>query len=493
MSRRPDLDPESIDAVVRRVRARFGGSSPESAKSPPVAGPPVPPSGSSRELLGEGVFASVDEAVTAARSAFEAYQDLGFDLRHRLVKALREAFREHAEILGREAWQETGLGRAEDKRLKNLLVAEHTPGPEDLETATLRGGGGRTWTEYSPYGVIASITPTTNPTSTIINNSLAMLSAGNSVVFNVHPNARRVSLDTVRLISRVSAAVGAPPNLVTAICEPTIDSAKALMHHPKVRLLLVTGGPGVVKEALATQKKAITAGPGNPPVVVDETADLEVAAAGIVAGASFDNNVICTDEKEVLVVESVADELLRRLRRQPVHILAEHEVRKVERVIFRQLGAPGRPGRIEPKWIGQNAGKILEAAGLGAADDGLRLLIAPVPVDHSLVWTEQLLPVLPIARVADSRRALDVARRAEHGFGHTASIYSRNVETITAMARALSVSIFIVNGPNYSGLGYGAEGFTSFSIASPTGEGLTRPRTFSRVRRMTVLGSLEGF
>ena len=257
-----------------------------------------------------------------------------------------------------------------------------------------------------------------------------------------------------------------------------------------IRLLAVTGGSGVVRQAMTSGKRAICAGPGNPPVVVDATADLELAGREIVRGASFDNNVICTDEKLVVVVASVADELLKQLVANNSYLLKEYELRKLERVIFSEIGEPGKPGKINPRWIGQNAGAILAEIGIRAGDD-LRLVLADVPPEHSLVWTEQMMPVIPVVRVRDVDRAIDLAIRAEHGCGHTASIYSTDVNAITRMARDIDVSIFVANNANLAGLGDGGEGYTSFSIASPTGEGLTRPRSFSRERRMTVAGGLR--
>ncbi|MEJ2187973.1 MAG: aldehyde dehydrogenase family protein, partial [Acidobacteriota bacterium] len=235
---------------------------------------------------------------------------------------------------------------------------------------------------------------------------------------------------------------------------------------------------------------AILAGPGNPPVVVDDTADLELAGREIVRGASFDNNVICTDEKEVFVADSVAEGLLHSMTSSGAYLLREYELRKIERVIFTDLGEPGKAGRINAKWIGQDAGKILAEIGVGVGPE-VRLVVADVPPEHSLVWTEQMMPVLPVARVRDVDAAIDHAVRAEHGCGHTASIFSRNVDTITRMARMINVSIFVANAATLAGLGDGGEGFSSFSIASPTGEGLTRPRSFSRERRMTVAGGLR--
>jgi acyl-CoA reductase-like NAD-dependent aldehyde dehydrogenase len=309
-------------------------------------------------------------------------------------------------------------------------------------------------------------------------------------VFNVHPNARRVSAENIRLLNRAVVASGGPENLVTATPEPTIESAKELMHHPDVRLLLVTGGPAVVREALKTDKRAVTAGPGNPPAVVDQTADVDKAGRDIVAGASFDNNVICTDEKTTIVVDTVADRLVRAMAAHGAYVLKQHELRRLERIIFTELGPPSRPGHINPAWIGKDAAVILRELGI-RVDGDPRLIVAEVPREHGLVWTEQMMPVMPVVRVADVEQAIDLAVRSEHGFRHTASIHSTNVETITRMARAMNCSIFVANGPNFAGLGEGGEGFTSFSIASPTGDGMTRPRTFSRERRITVVGALR--
>jgi acyl-CoA reductase-like NAD-dependent aldehyde dehydrogenase len=345
-------------------------------------------------------------------------------------------------------------------------------------------------TEYAPYGVIGSITPTTNPTSTIINNSIAILSAGNAVTFNVHPGAAQVSVENIKLLNRAIVGAGGPPDLITAVPHPTLESARELMAHPDVRVLLVTGGPAVVAEALRTPKKAITAGPGNPPAVVDQTADIAQAGRDIVRGASFDNNIICTDEKTTIVVDTVADALVRAMVDAGAYRLKEHELRRLERVIFTQIGAPGKPGAIDPAWIGQDASNLLGEIGVSVEGDP-RLLVAEVPAEHSLVWTEQMMPVMPVVRVGNVDAAIDLAVRSEHGFRHTASIHSANVDTITRMARAMNCSITVANGPNYAGLGETGEGFTSFSIASPTGEGLTRPRTFSRVRRVTVVGALR--
>ncbi|HSD48739.1 MAG TPA: aldehyde dehydrogenase family protein [Actinomycetota bacterium] len=481
------LSHEEIQDIIERVRQRLGETGEQAGA---VLRAREALTAAAEAELGEGIFPSIGDAVHAASRAYVDYQRIGLQGRKAIVAAIRAAMLENAERLAEMAVAETGLGRVADKIVKNRLVTTKSPGPEDLELEAVTGDEGMMVTEFAPFGVVAAITPTTNPTSTIINNTIAIVSAGNALVFNVHPNAKHVSAENIRLINRAIVASGGPESLVTAIPDPTIESAKELMHHPDVRLLLVTGGPAVVREALRTDKRAVTAGPGNPPAVVDQTADVEKAARDIIAGGSFDNNVICTDEKTTIVVDTVADRLVRSMAQSGAYVLKEHELRRLERVIFTELGPPGKPGHINPAWIGKDAGVILREIGI-RVDDDVRLVVAEVPREHSLVWTEQMMPVMPVVRVPGVEQAIDLAVRSEHGFRHTASIHSTNVETITTMARAMNCSIFVANGPNFAGLGQGGEGFSSFSIASPTGDGLTRPRTFSRERRITVVGALR--
>ena len=482
------LNESEIAAIIDRVKGRV-----EAAEGRARTGPSLVAAdaiATSTVELRDGIYETIDDAVAAARRAFMSSRDMGLEARKVIVEAMRAAMLAEGERLAYLAAEETGLGRGEDKVIKNRIVTTKTPGPEDLEPHVVTGDSGMVVTEYAPYGVIGSISPTTNPTSTIINNSISIVSSGNAVTFNVHPNAKGVSVENIQVLNRAIVSAGGPSDLITAIANPTLESAQRLMAHPDVPVLLVTGGPGVVREALSMPKKAITAGPGNPPAVVDQTADVEQAARDIVAGGSFDNNIICTDEKTTIVIDTVADRLVQAMTASGAYRLKEHELRRVERVVFKELGPPNKPGVIDTAWIGQDAAKILSEIGVEAAD-GVRLLIAEVPNEHSLVWTEQMMPLMPVTRVGNIDSAIDLAVKSEHGFRHTASIHSTNVDSITRMARAMNCSIFVANGPNFAGLGEGGEGFTSFSIASPTGEGMTRPRTFSRIRRVTVVGALR--
>jgi aldehyde dehydrogenase len=438
-----------------------------------------------------GIFPDVDTAVTAAETAFRQLELLPLARREDIIRHMRQAARDNAQVLAYEAWQETGMGRYEDKIEKNLLVADKTPGPEILQPLAWSGDRGLTLTERAPYGVIASITPSTNPTSTIINNAIGMVSAGNAAVFNVHPMAKMVSAHTIAVLNQAIQQAGGPLNLITCTAEPTIESAQELMRHPGVRLLVVTGGGAVVREAMHSGKKAICAGPGNPPVIVDETANLEQAARDIVKGGSFDNNVICTDEKEIIAVDGIADQLKSTLKARGVVEITSWQLSRLLKVILDEDRGPGKHSPVNKEWVGQNAGRILKEIGIDAGDD-VRLVLAEVDNPrHQLVWTEQLMPVMPLVRVRSADEAIDLAIEAEHSYRHTAVMHSKNLDNLSRMAREFGGSIFVKNGPNLAGLGFGGEGFTSFSIATPTGEGMTTALNFTRVRRCTLVDSFR--
>ena len=470
------MDQNQIERIVQEV---VGGLRPNDQ----------PASGSGDNTW--GIFPDVDSAVNAATLAFRQLDLLPLARRVDIIRHVRQAARDHAQVLAYEAWQETGLGRYEDKIEKNLLVAEKTPGPEILEPVAWSGDRGLTLTERAPYGVIASITPSTNPTSTIINNTISMISAGNAIVFNVHPLAKLVSAHTVAVLNQAIRQAGGPLNLITCTAEPTIESAQELMQHSGVRLVVVTGGGAVVREAMRSGKKAICAGPGNPPIIVDETANIDQAARDIVKGASFDNNVICTDEKELIVVDTVADKLKSAIKARGVVEATSWQLNRLLKVILHEDRGPGKHSVVDKAWVGKNAGHILKEIGVDAGDD-VRLVLAEVDDPrHQLVWTEQLMPVIPMVRVRNADEAIDLAIEAEHGYRHTAVMHSKNLDNLSRMAREFGGSIFVKNGPNLAGLGFGGEGFTSFSIATPTGEGMTTARDFTRVRRCTLVDSFR--
>ncbi|MGH7724898.1 MAG: aldehyde dehydrogenase family protein [Candidatus Eiseniibacteriota bacterium] len=492
----PDL--AAGPGMGRSVGRAFGSRAPLEGYSAVNVGPgspagsafPALPDPSLRANFGptspRGIFSTLDAAVAAAEEAHFQLVRLPLAVRARALEHIRAKMRANVRLLAELAVSETGMGRVDDKIKKNLLVINQTPGLEDLEPHVYTGDHGLTLTEWAPYGVIGAAGPSTNPSETVINNGISMIAGGNAVVFAAHPSAKRICQTTVSLIDEAMVEAGGPENIITTVSEPTIESAQAMMAHPKTRILVVTGGPGVVQAALASKKKVIAGGPGNPPVVVDETADIAGAAADIVAGASLDNNVICTDEKEVFVVTKVADALLQAMARSGAYVLQPYQVAQIERAVLSENRGPRKYSPTNKKFVGKDASVILKEIGVSVGPE-VRLIVADVPPDHPFVWTELLMPVLGVARVQSADEGMDWAVLAEHGFRHTASMHSKNVERLSKMARMMDCSIFVKNGPNYAGLGMGGEGPTSFTIASPTGEGMTTARTFTRRRRCTLV------
>jgi aldehyde dehydrogenase len=437
-----------------------------------------------------GQHDSVEVAVAAAGEAFQVFRRRPLKEREAYLAQIRRRLLERAEELSRHAVEETGLGRAAHKLRKNRLVIAKTPGPEILTPEAMSGDDGLTLIEYAPFGVIAAITPVTNPSETVINNAISMLAGGNTVVFNPHPSAWRVTAEAIHIINEAGREAGAGMDLLHACAEPSIESAQQLMKHPDVRLLVVTGGPGVVKAAMNSGKKVIAAGAGNPPAVVDATADLTAAAECIIAGASFDNNIICVAEKVVVVEESVHAALVDRMRSQGCRVLQAEELSRVEALLIKELPGANRPAVLDRRWIGKDAVKILRAAGVAATGDP-PLALALVPPEHPLNWTEQMLPILPIVSAPSCEEAIAMAQRFERGNRHTAMMHSKNIDMLSRMATVMDCAIFVKNGSCAAGLGAGGEGYTSFTIASPTGEGLTNARTFCRRRRCVLVGSFR--
>ncbi len=472
------LTDRDIDEIARRIAAdiRSGGQTILS----------VPGQGQTGLSVLQGVFSTVDEAVAAARAAQPQFAALKIEHRARIIGAIRQTMLENCESLAKAAHDETGYGRYEDKVVKNRLVTEKTPGIEELYPSVVTGDHGLTLTEPAPFGVIAAITPTTNPTSTIICNSIGMLAAGNAVVYNVHPYSKSCCMQTIALINKAITGAGGPANVVTGIANPTIESANELMRHPHARLVVVTGGPDVVRAAMGSGKRAICAGPGNPPAVVDETADIDKAAYNIIWGASTDNNIICTDEKETIAVASITDQLIASMGRQGAFVLPKQRLPELERVIFSTLGGAREKSKLNKDFIGKNPSVILAKMGINAPDS-IRLVVVEVDENHTLLWTEQMMPVMPVCRVPNADRAIDLAVEVEGGNRHTAVMHSKNLDNLSRMAKACDCSIFVKNGRSQAGLGLDGEGYCSFTISSPTGEGMTGPRSFSRYRRCTLV------
>lgn len=446
-----------------------------------------------------GVFSTVDEAVAAAHLAQSQLRKMSIEKREELICAMREAAYDNATLLAQMAVKETGMGRIADKILKNQLAARKTPGTEDLQTVAWSGDNGLTLVEMAPFGVIGAITPTTNPSETVINNGIAMIAAGNSVVFSPHPTAKNTSLKTISLLNEAIIQADGPANLLTAIAAPSLDATNAMMKHPHISMLVATGGPGVVKAVMSSGKKAIGAGAGNPPAVVDETANLERAAKDIVTGASFDNNLPCIAEKEVIVVGSVADRLIAYMQRYGAYLISGQDIERLMKVILTEQeeimasGCTEKPRKsygVNKKFVGKDAKYILKQIGIDVPDD-IRVVICETSADHPFVLEELMMPVLPVVQVKNVEEAIQLAVSVEHGNRHTATMHSQNVDNLTRYAKAIETTIFVKNAPSYAGIGVGGEGFATFTIAGPTGEGLTSPRSFTRQRRCVLVDALS--
>jgi acyl-CoA reductase-like NAD-dependent aldehyde dehydrogenase len=461
---------DQLSEIVERVLGKLKEGERPSAPMPAPAGPR------------HGVFKTIKEGYEAARISQQVLVALPLEKRREIIANMRRRLAEQIVNISRLGVDETGMGRFEDKVKKNTLAVHKTPGCEILEPIAITGDDGLTLIERAPYGVIGSITPCTNPSETIICNGIGMVAGGNTGLFNTHPTAKATSALVVDIMNRASLEVGGPDNLLCCIEAPTIASAQELMKFPGLRLLVVTGGPEVVAVAMNSGKKVIAAGPGNPPAVVDETADIEAAARGVILGASMDNNIICVDEKEVLVVDKVADRFMDAMERHQGVRLRNHQITRLEKLVL----TPDRSGPAR-KWIGKNAGLMLKEIDVPFQGDP-RVVFCEVDASHPFVQHELLMPVLPVVRVRDVHEGIDLAREVEHGFRHTASIWSKNIDAMHRMARVCDCSIFVKNAPNYAGLGFGGEGYTTFTIASPTGEGLTTARNFTRERRCTLAG-----
>lgn len=445
-----------------------------------------------RHLL--GVFDTMEEAIEACKKAYETFRYYNKEQRENIIKEIRRLTHEEAETMAKLAVEDTKMGNVYHKILKHHLVADKTPGTEDLEAKALSGDRGLTMIEMGPFGIIGAITPSTNPSCTVICNSIGMLAAGNGVLFNPHPHAKRISAYAVDLVNRAVLAAGGPENIVATVKNPTMETSNKMVNEPAVRMLVATGGPGVVKMLLSSGKKAIGAGAGNPPVVVDDTADIPKAAKDIIDGCTFDNNLPCIAEKECFVMSGVADELIHHMMKNGAYMLTSSQVKALEEVVLCEVAGknPGdKPKKVINKdWVGRDAKKILAQIGIDAADD-IRCIICETEFSHPFVQTELMMPILAIVRCDSFEDAMEMAVKAEHGNRHSAHLHSKNVDHMTMYAKAVGTTIFVKNAPSYAGIGFNSEGHTTFTIAGPTGEGLTSARTFTRQRRCVLVDSLS--
>lgn len=449
------------------------------------------PSARSVQSAGRGVFESVDAAVAAAAEAQKKVADLGLEERGRMVGVIRDLCDRNAEEWGRAELEETKIGRL-DHKIEKLRIIRKVLGVEAMRAEVRTDRSGATLIEAAPWGVIAMALPATHSAPTMASNAVNVLSAGNVPVFTAHPAAARIAARALDAMNRgIEEAVGIENALVT-VFPPSIEATQALFRHPGVALICVTGGPAVVKAAMQAGKRVIAAGPGNPPVVIDPCADLGAAARHVIEGASFDNNLLCIAEKEIFVAEEVADDFMAALRRAGAVALDARQIDTLTKAAFTFDGDGGGCARAHVKrdFVGKDAHVLAEAAGTRVSAT-TPLLFGETGEDHPFVQEEQMMPFVPVVRVRGFERAVAASLRAEHGYRHTAIIHTCHMGHVTEMARAMNTTLFVHNGPCTAALGSAGAGYLSYSIATPTGEGVTTPLTFTRQRQLSIGGALR--
>jgi aldehyde dehydrogenase len=477
------VSPQVIAEIAREVVARLRSemrqpqSSVASAASAPAAR--------------DGVFSTVDEAVNAAYEAQKKVADMSLEERARMIDIIRRICNERREELGRMEMEETKVGRLDHKILK-LTNMRFVLGVEAMRSDARSDRTGLCIIERAPWGVIGMMLPVTHSVPTMASNAINILAAGNTAVFGPHPSGAKVAQYALQLWNREIERELGVANVLTTVREVSIEAAEQIFHHPKVALLCVTGGAAVAKAAAKSGKRVIAGGPGNPPVVVDETADLDHAARCIIEGAAFDNNLLCIGEKEIFVVASVADAFIQAMRRAGAFQLDTPAIDRLTKAAFTFEGGGGGCARAHVKkdLVGKDAAVLAAAAGVHIPA-GTDLLFGETDENHPFVVEEQMMPFVPVVRVKDVETAIAASVKAEHGYRHTAIIHTRNVDTATRMARAMNTTLFIQNAASPASLGVGGPGYFSHSIATPTGEGVTTPLTFTRERQMVVGNALR--
>ena len=470
------INEDLIRNVIAQVLAQVG-------RAPVVAGP--------RFTGRHGVFTCVDEAVAAARDAFEQLSERTIEDRKGIIEIIRRLAIDNCVELGTMEMHETKIGRLQHKIEKLKTLGERTPGVEFLRSEVFSGDHGLAVIEHAPFGVIGAITPVTHSLPTLTGNAVSMIAGGNTLVVNPHPSGKKVAAEGVRRYNEEIHRRYGIDNLITIIAEPTLDSAAGIFKHRGVAMICVTGGPAVARAALNSGKRAVVAGPGNPPVVIDETADLDRAARSIIQGASYDNNLLCIAEKEVFVVASVFDRMLEAMDRAGAARLNAKEVDTLTRNAIIQVGeGDHRHDAPSKDFLGKDAAVLAKGAGRQVSEK-VELLFGETDYGNPFVGVEQMMPFVPFIRVKDVDEAIAKAKEAEHGFRHTSIMHSNNVRNLTRMGRALDTTLFVKNGPCMAALGLGGEGYLSFSIAGPTGEGVTTPLTFTRERRCSMIEDLH--
>lgn len=432
------------------------------------------------------LYDDVNEAVEAAYKAQREFLKFKIEDRKRITDRIKSLCLEHLEELVQMELDETHYGNYPDKYMKMKGAIELTPSIEDIVSDIDSGDGGMAIYEHAPFGVIGALTPSTNPPETVVSNSIMMIAAGNAVVFSTHPGAFKCSSRAVELVVQAIEEAGGPRNLVVTLNNPTMARTNEMINHPKVTMLCATGGPGVVKTILSCGKKGIGAGAGNPPVLVDATADIPKAAKDIVVGASYEYNTPCITEKEIFVVEHVADTLIKNMQNAGAYLLTDKAlIEKLTQFCMPKEDSPNK------KLIGRSPAYIMSQLGVNIPED-TRIVIFETTADNMLVMNEQMMPIIPVVRVKDAEEGIELCCAAEAGRRHTALCHSKDMTVVTEYARRVQSTIFVNNGSCFTSMGFqGGVGPNTLTIAGPTGEGPTMPRTFTRKRKILMVDSFN--
>ena len=472
-----------VTEVLSALKASPAGASPAPAYTPAI-----------KTSAGKhGVFEDASSAARAARGGFEQLKKQGFAGRAKVIEIVKKMCTDHAARWGQVEFDETKIGRL-DHKIAKLHGIKNVLGTEFLTPFGMSGDAGITMEECAPWGVIGSITPVTHSIPTIAGNIVNMVAAGNAVVFNPHPGGAYCAALAIHEFNEAIKAATGIENLICTVEKPSLDSFNELCASEEVDLLCITGGPAVVDAAMKAGKRAICAGPGNPPVVVDDchALDFDKVAKDIILGGGFDNNLLCIGEKQIIAVGDSYKKTLDALIRNGAVLLNRMQLEKIKKEVFDITDGGGgcSHAALNRAYVGADAAKLAAIAGL-KVDPKLEMLIAETDEDDVFVDEEQMMPLLPIVRAGCFNDAIRIAKASEHNYKHSAMVHTMNVAKMTKMGQAMDTTLFVKNGPSVAGLGMGGEGYISFSIATTTGEGITTPKTFTRFRRCALVDALN--
>jgi len=404
------------------------------------------------ESLSPERVAYLEKLVSQARTAAAVFTQFTQEDVDRIVKPMVLAGLGQAQYLARLAVEETKLGVMEDKVLKNMCATEFTYNyiKDKRTVGVIREFPERNLVEIAePIGVIFSITPITNPTSTVLFKCIMAIKTRNAVIFSPHPNAWHCCSEAVKIMYETALKHGAPEGVFSCLESHTLQDNAYLMRHKDVGLIDATGGPGAVKAAYSSGKPALGVGPGNTPVYLEKTADVSTAVVDIILSKTFDNGTICASEQTVVIDDEIYDVVLKKFAELGTHICNEKETELLARTVIDPA-----TGCMQPMAVGQKATDIARLVGLAVKPD-TKLLIAPIQgvgPEHPLS-VEKLFPVLAVYRAKSVDEALKVCIDVNHagGLGHTAAIFSRNDEIIRKFGEMMNAGRIIVNSPGSIG------------------------------------------